>query len=102
MISQAYRNMTTQEGKPMTNNNNNTLQRDIRWQDKNYVYEEGLKYLEVIGRTDLVNDLGYLLSGYTKRQLIKASVNGLQGLAEEAERMQRISQEMHSHYRTRS
>lgn len=79
-------------------NDKNNLQPDLRWQDKNYVYEICLRYLENIGRTDLVNDLGYVLTGYTKRQLVKASVNGPQCIIEAAERLQRLGQEMRRRY----
>jgi hypothetical protein len=64
-----------------------TAQVDMRWMDKNYVYQECLKYLEEIGRTDLTWDIGYVLTGYTKKQLVKLSVNGLKPLIEQAERL---------------
>lgn len=100
IINQAYKLLTTKEANPMINTKN-TLQSDIRWADKNYVYAECLKYLEENGRTDLANDIGYVIADYTKRQLVKVSVNGFKYLAEEAKRLQRVTQE-NLRYRTRS
>lgn len=68
-----------------------TVHPDQRWKDKNFVYEICIQHLEDIGRNDLVDDLGYVLTGYTKRQLVKVSVNGINPLIEQAERLSNYS-----------